>query len=210
MRLLWRATGGFALAALVPSTGSAQTPSASATVVASHAPAPDASADPSPAPKASSAGAARRKPAANGAPTPRRGATSTPDALRPGFETLPDGSSRLFVELSQPVTYSTKSSKGSIVYVLKGAHTPRRNNFNPLVTVHFNTPVSSARLVPHGADLWFVVALRAAVQPTVTMDAGESGGAVLRIAFPKGDYVPQAPGASNGSPAREDTPPPDP
>ena len=69
--------------------------------------------------------------------------------------------------------YDTKPSRGAIVYVLKGAHVDKRNNFNPLVTVHFNTPVTSARLVPHGKDLWFVVDLSASVQPTVTMDAAK-------------------------------------
>ncbi len=76
------------------------------------------------------------------------------------------------------------------MYVLKGAHVEKRNNFNPLVTVHFNTPVTSARLVPHGKDLWFVVDLRASVQPSVTMDAAKDGGAVLRIGFPSGSYLP--------------------
>jgi hypothetical protein len=107
----------------------------------------------------------------------------------PGFETLADGSTRLFVQLPKPVTYAPKAAKGSVTYVLKGVRIDRRNNLNALVTVHFNTPVSSARLVPHGNDLWFVVDLRANVQPTVTMDATKDGGAMLRIEFPKGDYL---------------------
>ncbi len=110
----------------------------------------------------------------------------------PGFETLADGSTRLFVELSQPVVYSAKVGHGAISYVLKGAHVDRRNNYNPLVTVHFNTPVTSARLVPHGKDLWFVIALRANVNPNVTLDATKEGGAILRIEFAKGEYIPRA------------------
>ncbi|MBV9948108.1 MAG: hypothetical protein JOZ69_14735, partial [Myxococcales bacterium] len=70
------------------------------------------------------------------------------------------------------------------------------NNENPLVTVHFNTPVNAARLVPHGRDLWFVVDLRAAVQPTTTMEVDKTGVAVLSVVFPKGDYLPAAPGAA--------------
>jgi hypothetical protein len=111
----------------------------------------------------------------------------------PGFETLADGSTRLFVELTQAVSYETKASPGALIYVLKGARAGKRNNTNPLVTVHFNTPVTSARLTPHGRDLLFVVALRANVQPTVTMDTAKEGGAVLRIEFPKGDYLPPVP-----------------
>lgn len=145
------------------------------------------------------------------APAPRRhvravraAKAQTPDAIMPGFEMLADGSSQLFVELSKPVTYDTKASRGSIVYVLKGAHVDKRNNYNPLVTVHFNTPVTSARLVPHGKDLWFVIDLRASVQPTVTMDAAKDGGAVLRIGFPSGSYLP----LQKIAPAPAATPPP--
>ncbi len=70
--------------------------------------------------------------------------------------------------------------------MLKGARVVRRKNTNPLDTVHFNTPVTSARLVPHGHDLWFVLELRANVQPTVSMDTGKDGTAVMHIELPKG------------------------
>ena len=100
------------------------------------------------------------------------------------------------MQLTRPVAYDTKTAPGTLTYVLKGAYADKWNNFNPLVTVHFNTPVTSARLVPHGSDLWFVVDLRAKVTPAVTMDATKEGGAMLRIDFPKGDYLPtQAPSA---------------
>jgi len=131
-----------------------------------------------------------------------------PDALMPGFEVEADGSTRLFVELSQQVAFDTKKGPGnSIIYVLKGARVDRRNNYNPLVTVHFNTPVTSARLVPHGKDLWFLVDLRANVTPTATMEPSKDGGApaTLRIDFPKGDYLPvagsQPPAENDSSPA---------
>ena len=116
----------------------------------------------------------------------------------PGFEMLGDGSSRLFVQLPKSATYAAKSARGSITYVLKGVHVDRRNNLNALVTVHFNTPVTRARLVPHGGDLWLVVELRANVQPAVAMDATKDGGAMLRIEFPKGDYLG---GAASAEPA---------
>jgi hypothetical protein len=143
------------------------------------------------------AGALGQEPAKN---APRRARANSPAAIVPGFETLADGSSRLFVELSQPVAYNAKVGRGTITYVLKGAHVDRRNNYNPLVTVHFNTPVTSARLSPRGKDLWFVIALRANVSPSVTMDPSKDGGAILRIEFPKGDYIPKA-SAPSPSPA---------
>jgi hypothetical protein len=117
-------------------------------------------------------------------------ASAAAGAVMPGFETLADGSTRLFVELSKPVTFETKAARGTVTYVLKGTRVLRRNNTNPLVTLHFNTPVTSAKLVPHGADLWFVLDLRADVQPTVTMDAAKDGSAVMHIELPKGAYLP--------------------
>src|SRR5579859_1177582 len=141
-------------------------------------------------------------------------ATGTPDAILPGFETLADGSTRLFVMLTKPVQYEVRPARGVITYVLKGAYVDKRNNYNPLVTVHFNTPVTSARLVPHGGDLWFVVDLRADVAPQVTMDATKEGGAMLRIELPKGDYLgaaplpPAAPSPNVGPAARATTPGP--
>jgi hypothetical protein len=124
----------------------------------------------------------------------------------PGFETLGDGSTRLFVDLSKPVSYETKTSKGTVTYVLKGARVARRNSYNPLVTVHFNTPVTNARLVPHGRDLWFVIQLRAKVDLSVTMDAGKDGSAVMRIDLPKGSYLPAPASDSSGTPSTSGPP----
>jgi hypothetical protein len=123
-------------------------------------------------------------------------------AMMSGFETLADGSTRLFVELSKPVPYETKAVHGTVTYVLKNAHVVKRNSTNPLVTTYFNTPVTNARLVPHGHDLWFVLDLRAEVQPTVSMDASKDGGAVMHIALPKGDYLP----AEQAAPESEEAP----
>ena len=120
-----------------------------------------------------------------------------------GFETLPDGSTRVFVELSKPAAYDAKVARLGLIYVLKDTHVDRRNNRNPLVTVHFNTPVTSARLTPHGRDLWLVIDLRASVQPAATMGTGKDGEAVLRLDFPKGSYLP----AEAAPPAQAPTPP---
>ncbi len=121
---------------------------------------------------------------------PRLAALAGVDATMTGFETRPDGSTRLFVELTEPVAYETKVGHSSVVYVLKGARVGRRNNQNPLVTTHFNTPMTSARLTPRGRDLWLVVDLRAKVQPVSGMDASDGGAALLHIDFPKGAYLP--------------------
>jgi hypothetical protein len=122
----------------------------------------------------------------------------TIEALMPGFEMMPDGSTRLFVELSKPAAFDTKPARGSVTYVLKEARVDRRNNQNPLVTVHFNTPVTSARLVPHGRDLWFVVDLRANVAGSAVMESTKEGAGTLRVTFPKGAYL--RPPSENSAP----------
>ena len=111
-------------------------------------------------------------------------------ATLPGFEQLGDGSTRLFVELTQAVPVAEQKARGTLTYVLKGARVRLSNNRNPLVTVHFNTPVSRARLVPHGKDLFFVVDLRAEVTPSWKIEERPDKRATLTIDFPKGDYLP--------------------
>jgi hypothetical protein len=107
----------------------------------------------------------------------------------PGFETTAEGGSRLFVQLSQNVPVEERKTQGSVTYVLKGASPRVWNNTNALVTVHFNTPVQSARLVPQGQDLLFVVELRAAATPTWKMTDGPDKTAMLSVDFPKGDWL---------------------
>jgi hypothetical protein len=207
MRFMGRAATVVALLGLVPALAVAQTPTATPTDTAPAATgtATTASTE-TPAPVVPATGFGWSDPKRKTGHSPsvlrvsHRVKSDAPDATMPGFETLADGSSRLFVELSKPVKYEATSGKGTITYVLKGAHVSLRNNYNPLVTVHFNTPVTSARLVPHGSDLWFVVALRGKTQPTVTLDGTKDGGSMLRVEFPKGDYLP-ATRAADATPA---------
>jgi hypothetical protein len=122
-----------------------------------------------------------------------------PIATLPGFEETSDGGSRLFVALTQSVQVEERKAQGVITYVLKGAHINRYNNTNALVTVHFNTPVSRARLVPAGNDLHFIVELRAAATPTFKMVDNADRSAMLTIDFAKGDFT--------NAPAQGDAPP---
>jgi hypothetical protein len=134
-----------------------------------------------------------------------------PEATLPGFESLADGSTRLFVQLTKSVPVEERKAKGVVTYVLKGAHVGIWNNTNALVTVHFNTPVSRARLVPRGADLHFVVELRANVTPTWKMNATKDGTAMLSIELPRGDYLGGAPApAAPATPAPSAAPAPAP
>jgi hypothetical protein len=131
------------------------------------------------------------KPAAGTKSAPRgtRYKASGPVVNMPGFEQTNDGGSRLFVQLSQNVQVEERKAQGSITYVLKGASPRVWNNTNALVTVHFNTPVSRARLVPQGGDLHFIIELRSAATPTWKMNDSQDKTAMLAVDFPKGDYL---------------------
>ncbi|MEO7110937.1 MAG: hypothetical protein ABI183_10915 [Polyangiaceae bacterium] len=125
---------------------------------------------------------------------------SGPVATLPGFELLPEGGSRLFVQLTATVQVAEKTVAGGLTYVLKGARILKRNNENALITVHFNTPVSRARLLPAGGDLHFVVDLRQNVKPTWKLVPAKDGATVLQIDFPGGDYLPHD-ASSDGPPS---------
>jgi hypothetical protein len=103
---------------------------------------------------------------------------------------LPEGGSRLFVEVSQTVGVEEKRAQRTLTYVLRGARVVHRNNENALVTVHFNTPVTRARLVPSGRDLLFSIDLRADATPAWKIVNESDGTATLQIDFPKGSFLP--------------------
>ncbi len=115
-----------------------------------------------------------------------------PVATLPGFEMLPEGGSRFFVELSQTVQVEERRARGTITYVIHNAHVTIHNNTNPLVTVHFNTPASTAHLAQSGHDVLFIISLRAAATPTWKMNPGKEGSTVLNVDFPKGSYISNA------------------
>ncbi|HSQ67448.1 MAG TPA: hypothetical protein VLM85_29760 [Polyangiaceae bacterium] len=184
-----------------PTTSSEPAPSSPSSAASAEAPA--ASSAPPPARPATGYGYSDPKPRkpvhAPGHVTVRSGAraahhvepnASGPVATLPGFQMMGDAGSRLFVELTQSVPIEERHARGVITYVLKGARVVRRNNENALVTLHFNTPVTRARLLPSGHDLLFIIDLRANVTPAWKLNPGKDGGSVLVIDFPKGSYVP--------------------
>lgn len=102
---------------------------------------------------------------------------------------LDGGASRLFVRLSAPVPVDAQKGKSSLTFVLKGAHVATRNNLRALETVHFNTPVVRARLVPKKDELHFVVELRADVTPSWKVVEEADKTSTLLIDFPSGNYL---------------------
>jgi hypothetical protein len=103
---------------------------------------------------------------------------------------LPDGGSRLFVEITRTVAVEERRTPRVLTYVLKGAHVVLRNNENALVTLNFNTPVTRARLSPSRGDLLFSVDLRADASPSWQVVTDSDGSATLQIDFAKGSFLP--------------------
>jgi hypothetical protein len=116
---------------------------------------------------------------------PRPGAAV---ATFPGFRLLPDGRSRIYVELSKSVTVDEHRTDQELTFTLHDAQVLVKNNRNALITTHFATPVSRARLVSAGNDINLVLDLRKAANATHQVVAGENGSARLEIDFPAGDY----------------------
>ncbi len=130
-------------------------------------------------------GAAPRPPRSHG----KAKATTGSVATYPGFAMRDDGGSRVFVQLTNAVPVEEHKAAGQITYLLKGAHVTERNNENALVTVHFNTPVSRARLRPVGHDLALTIELRGAASPTYKVEGGTDGGSRLVVDFPEGQFL---------------------
>ncbi|MEO8799217.1 MAG: hypothetical protein ABI551_15110 [Polyangiaceae bacterium] len=153
-------------------------------------------------------GSSKKKPAAaagaGAAKPPKHVARHARGAIAtlPGFQMLPEGGSRLFVELTASVTVEERAVAGGLTYVLKNARIDKRNNENALITVHFNTPVTRARLLPSGHDLHFVVELRQNVKPTWKLVPAKDGASVLQIDFAGGSYLPNDPSVAEAPAAK--------
>ncbi|MET0593978.1 MAG: hypothetical protein ABW133_14850 [Polyangiaceae bacterium] len=139
-------------------------------------------------PESASPGSREARPRRHGAPR-----ADAAVATFPGFRLLPDGRSRIYVELTKSVSVDERRADGMLIYVIHDARVPVRNNRNALLTTHFNTPVGRARLLSVGPDLELVIDLRAAANATQKIVPADGGGARLEIDFAAGDFPP-APG----------------
>jgi hypothetical protein len=153
-----------------------------------------------------------------GAPPRARDDGGTADITFTGFDEHPDGSSRLYVKLSHPVSVEPTFSGTHLEYALIGTRIPIKNNENPLITAHFGAQVVSARLVledhanananaksggkgkrrgkvraapPLVADsARLVIETREAVKPQYKMLRNADGSAVLVIDFARPSKTP--------------------
>jgi hypothetical protein len=110
---------------------------------------------------------------------------NAPLATYPGFRMLPDGSSQIFVSISKKVDVKVRKARGRVTYILPHVNVGVRNNTNPLVTLHFNTPMSQARLLPDKQGALLIVELREQAELAHKIVNGPRGTMVLQVSLPR-------------------------
>lgn len=133
----------------------------------------------------------------NRPPRVRRRASRALIVTWPGFQ-MTEGGSRVFLQLTQPVSVEEQRGVRTVTYTIRNARVPVRNNRRPLITTHFNTPVLRARLVQRRRNALLVVELRDDVPATLTQGTGPNGFHFLFIDFPPGTYAAPPEGARLG------------
>ncbi|MBX3271888.1 MAG: hypothetical protein KF729_16590 [Sandaracinaceae bacterium] len=135
----------------------------------------------------------------------------------PGFAPLGDGSSRFFIQTTEPQAPEVLVEDGRVVVLFRNTTIHLRNSGRWLETRFFNTPVVRARLERRRRDMAFVMILRASAVPRIAAEAAPGGNFhYTYIDFAPGDFAPvvaqSAPRASTvPSPAgRSSQPPPAP
>ncbi len=102
-----------------------------------------------------------------------------------GFQQFEDKRVRLFVHMNaQPDGVSRRGEGREIVYVLSGMDAGVRNNQNPLVFKHFDTPLLRAQLRPSEEGVGLVVTLRQDVEMTHHLERRDDGEVVLQVDVP--------------------------
>lgn len=129
------------------------------------------------------------KPGGNQPPPVPAVPNATPTQITwPGFQMRPDGSSRVFVQSTSPLTHSISQQGNMLLLDLGEAKVSGETNQFALYTRFFNTPVVRAQLKP-GKRVVLEIELRAAVQPSISTEKAPSGFHFLYIDFPAGQYM---------------------
>jgi hypothetical protein len=106
----------------------------------------------------------------------------------PGFIMLPDGSSRIFLQTTRPIDYKRSDKKRRTTLRLANAEVFLRNNRNPLVTIHFNTPVRRAYLKRMKGVVDLIIEMKVAASASIAQFADQDGYHYLFVDFPAGQY----------------------
>ena len=103
----------------------------------------------------------------------------------PGFMMTEDGSV-FFIQTSKPVKFGTKKSEGRLELVMHQTRVHLKNNFLPLETEFFETPVTRATVQRKGKkDLVMIFEMREDATPSITQKKGKDGFNYVFVKFPK-------------------------
>jgi len=106
----------------------------------------------------------------------------------PGFLMRPDGGSRIFIQTTKALDYKRDAKKKRITLRFENTNVYLSNNRNPLVTIHFNTPVKRAYLQRRMKTAELIVELKVDSEATITQFADGDGYHYLFVDFPAGQY----------------------
>lgn len=122
-----------------------------------------------------------------------------PLAEAPNFEMRADGSSVVTLSISRTTEINQRAmgpgkSKGRVVvFQMKQVQIGIRNNTNPLITEHFQTPLRRVVLRREGKGAILRLEFRDDVQITHAVKAGPHGSVLVEIAIPKPTRVYSSP-----------------
>jgi hypothetical protein len=111
----------------------------------------------------------------------------------PGFQVMPGGGSRFFVQTTGPVVAQLRAAGDRVEVVFPNTGIHLANSARWLETRHFNTPVARARLERRGRDMVFVMHLRGPTTPRVWQASGEGPWSYTYIEFDPGQWLPPEP-----------------
>lgn len=111
----------------------------------------------------------------------------------PGFQMLPDGSSRVFIQSTAPLAPKVlPAADGKFELQLPGARVTAHTNRLPLDTRFFNTPVSRVSLSVARSGATLQLEMRAPVTPQISTTQGNEGYYFTFVELPKGEYIKDA------------------
>jgi OmpA-OmpF porin, OOP family len=118
-----------------------------------------------------------------------------------GFNMHDNGTSRLYVDVTRPVSIDVTQKGTRLEYTLENTRITLKNNKNPLLAQYFGSVVVSARLTQDKRDAKLVIVMRAPLKPVHRLVEQPGGSASLVIDFPATpDVAPAPPPASPGTP----------
>ncbi len=101
-----------------------------------------------------------------------------------GFQAHADGSSQLWVDMTERRNVQVTQKGMSLVYLIEGANIRIRNNENPLRAEYFSANVLSAKLDRTKQGVTFTVTLRTATETRFRIVDQATGTASLQVEVP--------------------------